>query len=179
MPLVRALYHSIRLSERIPMMVSPTLADTCLVSYHSFQSTKSYSHATASSPILFGSSQRADSIELLPNSIRPLAGHLTSQVNQASPALFHFSFFHTSLYIPCLCSLKYMCLTAVSIAYNSLFLYASALLALTCIPVCLRTLKPYCVPAICSQSSEDYQIFFQKKPHLSVRCRYRGVLWYY
>ena len=71
-----------------------------------------------------------------------------------------------------------MCLSVVSIAYNSLFLYASALQALTCIPVCLRTLKAYCVPPIFTQSLEDYQIPSQEL-HLSVRCRCGGVQWYY
>ena len=96
---LRALYHSIRLSERIPMLVSPTLADTCLASYHYFQSTDSYRHATASSHIPFDSSRRVDSNELLPDLIRLLAGNLASGVNQASPDLFLFSFFNTSLYI--------------------------------------------------------------------------------
>ena len=73
MPPLRAIYHSIRLSERIPMRVSPTLADACLVSYHSFQSTDSYRHATASSHIPFDSSQRADSNGALPDPMRPLA----------------------------------------------------------------------------------------------------------
>ena len=93
------LYHSIRLSERIPMRVSLTLADTCLASYHYFQSTDSYRHATTSSHIPFNSSRRVDSNELLPDSIQLLAGNLVSGVNQASPDLFLFSSFNASLYI--------------------------------------------------------------------------------
>ena len=76
MPPLRALYHSIRLSERIPMRVSLTLADTCLASYHSFQSSDSYRHATASSHIPFNSSQRADSNEGLPDPGGRLPGEL-------------------------------------------------------------------------------------------------------
>ena len=178
MPQLRAIYHSIRLSERIPIRVSPTLADAHLASYHSFQSTGCYRHATASRHIPLDSSRRADSDELLPFLIRPLAGNLTSPVNQASPALLLFSFFNSSLYILLLFLLRYMCLRVVSIAYNSLFLYTSALQALTYIPVCLPTLKPYCVSRIFTQSSEDYQTPSQEL-HLSVRCRYGGVLWYY
>ena len=64
---LRAIHHSNRLSERIPMRVSPTLADACLASYHSFHSTGSYKHATDSSHIPFDSSQRADSNEGLPD----------------------------------------------------------------------------------------------------------------
>ena len=201
MPPLRAIYHSILLSERIPMRVSPTLADFCLASYHSFQSTDSYRHATASShipldsprladpnelppdsirplaielssslrmsslrswlpegyrhapassPIPFDLSRQVDSNELPPDSILLLAGNLASRVNQASHDLFLFSFFNTSLYILWPFSLQYIpvCLRVVSIAYNSLFLYASALQPLTCIPVFLRTLKSYCIPAI-------------------------------
>ena len=70
-----------------------------------------------------------------------------------------------------------MCLRVVSIAYNSLFLYASPLQPLTCIPVCLRTLKSYCVPVIVTQSSEDFPITSQEL-HLTVRCRCCGVRWY-
>ena len=70
---LRAIYHSIRLSERIPMRVSPTLADASLTSYHSFKPTDSHRHATGSSYIPFDSSQRADSNGVLPDSIRPLA----------------------------------------------------------------------------------------------------------
>ena len=70
---LRAIYHSIRLSERIPMRVSPTLADASLVSYHSFKPTDSHRHATGSSYIPFDSSQRADSHGVLPDSIRLLA----------------------------------------------------------------------------------------------------------
>ena len=72
MPPLRALYHLICLSERIPMRVSPTLADTSLASYHSFKPTDSHRHATASSYIPFDSSQRADSNGVLPDSIRLL-----------------------------------------------------------------------------------------------------------
>ena len=70
---LRAIYHSIRLSERILMRVSPTLADAGLASYHSFKPTDSHRHATGSSYIPFNSSQRADSNGMLPDSIRPLA----------------------------------------------------------------------------------------------------------
>ena len=49
MPPFRAIHHSIPLSERIPMRVSPTLADTCLPSYPYFKSTDSYRQATSSS----------------------------------------------------------------------------------------------------------------------------------
>ena len=70
---LRAIYHSIRLSERIPMRVSPTLADASLASYHSFMPTDSHRHATGSSYISFDSSQRADSNGALPDPIRPLA----------------------------------------------------------------------------------------------------------
>ena len=71
-----------------------------------------------------------------------------------------------------------MCLRVVSIAHNSLFLYASPLKPLTCIPVCLRTLKSYCVPVIFTQSSEDFPITSQEL-HPTVRCRCYGVQWYY
>ena len=73
---LRAIYHSYRLSERIPISVSPTLADACLVSYPSFRSTDSYRHATAVSDMPFDSSQRADSNGVLPDSIRPLADEI-------------------------------------------------------------------------------------------------------
>ena len=69
---LRAIYHSISLSERIPMRVSPTLADASLESYHSFHSSDSHRHATGSSYIPFDSSQRADSNGVLPDSIRLL-----------------------------------------------------------------------------------------------------------
>ena len=69
---LRARYHSIRLSERIPMSASPTLADACMVRYPSFESTDSYRHATAASHIPFDSPQRADSNGVLPDSIRLL-----------------------------------------------------------------------------------------------------------
>ena len=65
---LRAIHHSNRPSERIPMRVSLTLADACLASYHSFHSTDSYKHATASSHIPFDSSERVDSNESLPDS---------------------------------------------------------------------------------------------------------------
>ena len=56
-----------------------------------------------------------------------------------------------------------MCLRVVlSIAYNSLSLYAFPLQPLTYIPVCLRTLKSYCVPLIFTQSSEDFPITSQE-----------------
>ena len=77
MLLLRAIHHSNRLSERIPMRVSPTPADACLASYHSFHSSDSYRHATASSHIPFDSSRRADSNELPPDPIRPLAIELS------------------------------------------------------------------------------------------------------
>ena len=70
---LRAIHHSTRLSERIPMRVSPTLADASLASYHSFKPTDSHRHATGSSYIPFHSSQRADSNGVLPDSIRLLA----------------------------------------------------------------------------------------------------------
>ena len=70
---LRAIHHSNCLSERIPMRVSPTLADASLASYHSFKPTDSYRHASALSHIPFDSSQQADSNGVLPNSIRPLA----------------------------------------------------------------------------------------------------------
>ena len=66
---LRAIYHSIRLSEWIPMRVSPTLADASLASYHSFKPTDSHRHATGSSYIPFDSSQRTDSNGVLPDSI--------------------------------------------------------------------------------------------------------------
>ena len=74
---LRAIHHSNRLSERIPMRVSLTLADACLASYHSFHSSDSYRHATASSHIPFDSSLRADSNGLPPVPIRPLAIELS------------------------------------------------------------------------------------------------------
>ena len=74
---LRALHHSNRLSERIPIRVFLTLADVCLASYHSFQSTDSYRHATATSHIPFNSSRQADSNELSPDLIRPLILELT------------------------------------------------------------------------------------------------------
>ena len=52
---LRAIYHSIHLSERIPMSASPTLADACLVRYPSFESADSYRHANAASHIPFDS----------------------------------------------------------------------------------------------------------------------------
>ena len=73
---LRAIYHSIRLSERIPMRVSPTLADACLVRYPSFGITDSYRHATAASHIPFKPSQRADSNEGLPDP----GGHLPGEL---------------------------------------------------------------------------------------------------
>ena len=73
MLLLRAIHHSNRLSQRIPMGISPTLADPCLASYHAFHSTDSYKHATSSSHIPFVSSQQADSNSVLPDSIRQLA----------------------------------------------------------------------------------------------------------
>ena len=85
MPPLQAIYHSIRLSERIPIRVSPTLADACLASYNSFQSTDSYRHATASSPIPCDSSRRVDSNELLPDSIRPLAIELSLSLRMSFP----------------------------------------------------------------------------------------------
>ena len=63
---LRALYHSICLSERIPIRVSPTLADTCLASYHFFQSTDSYRHATASSHTPFHLSDKRIQMSCLP-----------------------------------------------------------------------------------------------------------------
>ena len=69
---LRAIHHSNRLSERTPMRLSPTLADTILVSYPSFKSTDSHRHASGSSYIPFDSSQRADSNGVLPDSMRSL-----------------------------------------------------------------------------------------------------------
>ena len=69
---LQAIHHSNRLSERIPIRVSPTLADAILVSYPSFKSTDSHTHPTGSSYIPFDSSQRADSNGVLPDSIRQL-----------------------------------------------------------------------------------------------------------
>ena len=69
---LRAIHHSNRLSELIPMRVSPTLADACMASYHSFKPTDSHRHATGSSYIPFNSSQRADSNGVLPDWICPL-----------------------------------------------------------------------------------------------------------
>ena len=69
MPPGRALYHSIRLSERIPIKASPTLADACPASYPPFESTDSYRHAIRTSLTPFDSAQRADSNELPPDSI--------------------------------------------------------------------------------------------------------------
>ena len=179
MPLLRAIYHSIRLSERIPIRVFPTVADACLASYPSFKSTDSYRHVFAVSHIPFEPSPRADSNELHPYLIWLPAGNLASPVNQASLDVFLFSFFNTSLYILWLFSLQYMpfYLRVVSIAYNSLFLYVSALQLLTCIPVCLQTLKSYCVTAIFTQSSEDIQITCKNSTR-TVRCRCCGVQWY-
>ena len=77
MLLLRAIYHSNCLSERIPMMASPTLADACLVRYPSFGFTDSYRHATAASHIPFKPSQRADSNEGLPDP----GGRLPSEVD--------------------------------------------------------------------------------------------------
>ena len=73
---LRAIHHSNRLSERIPMRVFPTLADACLASYHPFHSNDSYRHATASSHIPFDSSQQADSNEGLPDPGGRLPGEL-------------------------------------------------------------------------------------------------------
>ena len=73
---LRVIYHSIRLSERIPMRASPTLADTCVVCYPSFSFTDSYRHATAASLIPFKLSQRADSNEGLPDPGGRLPGEL-------------------------------------------------------------------------------------------------------
>ena len=84
-PPLRAIYHSIRLSERIPMRVSLTLADACLASYHCFQSTDSYRHATASSHIPFNSSRRADPNELPPDLTRPLAIELSTSLRMSFP----------------------------------------------------------------------------------------------
>ena len=78
MLLLRAIHHSIRLSQRIPLRVSANLADTCLASYHSFKPTDSHRHATASSHTPFQSSQRADSNEGLPNPGGRLPGKLPS-----------------------------------------------------------------------------------------------------
>ena len=76
MPPLRALYHSIRLSERIPMKASPTLADACPASYPSFQSTDHYRHATGTSPTPFDSSQRAHCNEGFPDPGGRLHGEL-------------------------------------------------------------------------------------------------------
>ena len=73
---LRAIYHSDRLSERIPMRASPTLADACLVRYPSFSFTDSYRHATAVSLIPFKPPQRADSNEGLPDPDGRLPGEL-------------------------------------------------------------------------------------------------------
>ena len=67
------------------MSVSPTLADTCLASYHSFKPTDSYRYATALSHVPFDSSQRADSNELPPDSIRPLAIEFSSSWRMSFP----------------------------------------------------------------------------------------------
>ena len=80
---LRAIHHSNRLSELIPMRVSPTLADASLASYHSFHSSDSYMHATASSHIPFDSSRRADSNELPPDPIRLLAIELSSSLRMS------------------------------------------------------------------------------------------------
>ena len=81
---LRAIHHSNRLSEGNPMTVSSTLADICLASYHSLQSTDSYRHATSSRHIPFDSSRRAGSNELPPDSIRPLVLELVSFLTLAT-----------------------------------------------------------------------------------------------
>ena len=85
MLLLRAIHHSNLLSEQIPIRVSPTPADACLVSYPSFQSTYSPRHATSLHHISFNSSRRVDSNELLPNPIQPLVVELTSFLTLATP----------------------------------------------------------------------------------------------
>ena len=77
-PPLPAIYHSNCLSEWIPMRVSLTLADTCLVSHPSFKSTDSYRHATTVSHTLFNSSQRVDSHEVLLDLIQLQAVELPS-----------------------------------------------------------------------------------------------------
>ena len=89
MPAPRALHHSIRLSERIPMRYLPTRSDRWLwscppswlwLSRHlppRLRATEGYSHATASSLIPFDSSQPADSSGPSPDPIRPLAVELS------------------------------------------------------------------------------------------------------
>jgi len=81
MPLRRALYHSIRLSKRIPIVYSLTPADADLVSHHSFSFANTDGHATTSSHTPFNSSQRADSNELLLYTIRRLTVELLCFLN--------------------------------------------------------------------------------------------------
>ena len=78
MPPLRALYHSIHLSERISMRPPPTIADAWLEIYPSFFSADSYRYATTLWPIPFDSSRPADSDKVLPDSIRLLVVELTS-----------------------------------------------------------------------------------------------------
>ena len=85
MPPLQALYHSISQGERIPMRASPTLADSCPVSYLSFESTDSHRHATFSSHIPFESSRRPDSNGVLPDSIPGLAVEVSSFVRMLFP----------------------------------------------------------------------------------------------
>ena len=75
-PQPRAIYHSIHLVRRILIRPLRTLADARLVRYPSISSTRSYSHATATSHTPFDSSSPADSNETLADSIRPLAVEL-------------------------------------------------------------------------------------------------------
>ena len=78
MLLLRVIHYSNRLSERILMRVSPTLADALLASYPSFMSTDSHRHATGSSNIPFDSSQQADSnVCFLTQSVRWLGRYLS------------------------------------------------------------------------------------------------------
>ena len=71
MPPLRAIYHSISLVRRILMRPLRTLADAWLVRYPSFSFTESYSYSTATSHTPTDSSRPADSIETLPDGIRP------------------------------------------------------------------------------------------------------------
>jgi len=89
MPPLRALYHSIRLVQRVQMVRLPTRSDLWLWSYHRVSTfvhragtyrlfdAECYKHATASSLIPLNPSGRAGSNELCPDPGGPLAEELS------------------------------------------------------------------------------------------------------
>lgn len=73
MPLLRVIYHSIRLVQRILIRLFSTPANIWSLRSPYFSSTESCSYAPASSPTLFDFPRSVDSNHTLVNPIRPLA----------------------------------------------------------------------------------------------------------